>query len=200
MKLMENKKLGQLIGQIGKGQVKLREQIQLALIHAIGHAIVTRDTTFGKRLMDATNGAIRRQGIVNYLGEFGPFTWDAKNEVFKLTKGWEACKPEEVEKYLDKLEAGPKWWEHTKEAKLQPYDPLKDFQSLLKRVTNHIEKAKEEKRVIPNSDVFDYLQSAMEDYKLDHSKVAADEKEKQQSQDPQDLMAANASRELRAAY
>ena len=209
MKLMEKKKLGQLLGTIGKQHATIRANIQTALVHAIGHAIVHRDTSFGLRLMQNTDGAIRRQAIVNYLGNFGPFTWVPKDEKFTFTKGWQACKPEEVEEWMDKINA-TLWYEYTQEAAIKAYDPLKDIESMFGRFTRNFKKASEEGKVLPHSDLFDVLQQAHDEYKLKHSSTTKDEEEKKDATNPvdpvtpkstepdmQEQMATN--RELRAA-
>lgn len=186
MKLMEAKALSTYIGKIGKAQVKLRDEIQAACLHCIGHAILHGDVTFGTRLMAAANGSIRRQGIVNYLSEHGPFTWDTSKEVFKKNTKWDKTDPKDVEKWLDTVIKDPRgpWYEFTKEAKPTPYDPLKDFESFLKRLERKANLAKDEGKVLPHSDVYDYIARAMEEYREDHEE-AKKKKEVKEGTEPQ---------------
>ena len=153
-----SKALSKLIGSIGKQNTKLRGDIQTACLMAIGHAVLFGQVTPGTQLMEATTGTVRRQAIVNFLSEFGPFSWDAKENKFSKNKKWERCTVEGLSDWLDSV---PLWYEFTKESAIKPYDFFKDFESLLGRAQKHIEKGEK----VGNLELLTELSDVMQRFK-----------------------------------
>lgn len=202
------KELSKLIGQIGKDHVKLRDNIQSVCLKCIKHAVLYGDVVFGTRLMEATNGAVRRQGIVNYLSEFGPFTWNEKETKFTKNGKWARTTSEKVDQWIqDVAQNELPWWEFTKEAKIKPYDFLKDVDSLLNRVEKHIKNGEN----VGYGELRDSISIAVEAYKEKQKKMSDAELKKLEEEQKKDLekvpesneqqeqMAATQDRELRVA-
>lgn len=187
MKLMSEKEIKVGITKVEKKNHEFRLLIQSVALGVIGHAIMHGNVTPATQLIEAAPET-RRQAIVNYLSEHGPFTWDSSKAAFKKNSKWEKVKLEmeggvvvksdeniaEVEKYLDAVIADPRgpWYEMTKATlkNVKPYDLLTDVTSLIKRVERHIEK----KERVDHSGLFDYLQIALTQYKED-SEAATDD-------------------------
>lgn len=203
------KELSKLIGQIGRDHVKLRDNIQIVCLKCIKHAVLYGDVVFGTRLMEATNGAVRRQGIVNYLSEFGPFTWQEKEKKFTKNTRWARTTVEKVDEWIETVKTdkrGP-WYEFSKEGTIKPYDFLKDVNSLLNRVENHIKNGEN----VGYGELRDSISIAVETYKEKQKKMSDAELKKLEEEQKKDLekapepneqqeqMAATQDRELRAA-
>lgn len=164
---LSSKVLVTLISKIGKNQVKLRDDIQSACLKCIKHAILYGDVSFGTRLMDATKGSIRRQAIVNYLSEFGPFSWNTKDLKFSGNKKWDRTKKEDVDAWIEKVN-GTTWYDFTTEPTPKPYDFMSDLKSLLGRVKRHTDKGEN----VGYGELRDAVESAFNDYAEKQKKLS----------------------------
>ena len=193
MQLIESKKLKAMIVSINKQHTKLRDAIQIACLQCIGHAILHGDVRPATQLMESTNGAVRRQAIVNYLGEHGPFAWDTKENKFTKATKWNKvpAQLEQVESYLDKVVAdvrGP-WYEFTKEATIKAYDFEKDVASLLNRVESHVKKGEK----VGHLELRDAISAAFDDYKNMNRRLSEEELKKLEEEQEKDVNPAPSS-------
>lgn len=187
MKLIEKAKLRAMITSIGKQHAKLRDNIQLACMQCIGHAILHGDVRPATQLMENTNGAVRRQAIVNYLGEHGPFAWDTKENKFTKASKWNKVEAnqEKIEAYLDKVSEDPRgpWYEFTKETAIKAYDFEKDVESLLRRVESHVKKGEK----VGHLELRDKIAAAFDEYKARNHKLSEEELKKLEEEQAKDL-------------
>lgn len=140
MSFLTKKQIATKIGAIGKQNVKMRTEIQEICTNLVFHAAKHGDVTLADRLLEATDKLTRRQAIINWLSEFGPYVFDSKEHVFKLAKKHATREMDEQTLEIYCLEQRPTWYEFTKEAKLQPYSLEKDVLSTIKRMMAHMEK------------------------------------------------------------
>jgi hypothetical protein len=120
------------IGSIKKRSVNLREDIQLAAVGAMAHAMDHGDLTLASKLcvaVSAANGALLRRYFVNYM----PVRWD-KGKGFKKIKGKNAYNlTDAIDVYFDEVEGA--------KGAIAAYNAMTDIKSLVGSIKARIIKA-----------------------------------------------------------
>jgi hypothetical protein len=166
--MLNQKQIDKLIVTIRTSAAKLRENVQEAACAVTVHAVLHGDVTLATRLTDALGAGGRRQALVSWLEEFGPFAYDRKNETYKLAPrkldkmlgefdgSRERC-AEALEIYLGTV---PTWFDFVKEQVKSAYDAEKQINAVISAITSKASKGED----VKGAGLVPFLQQALVAY------------------------------------
>jgi len=148
--------LAAFIAHIGRNGVQMDRMIQLAAVHAIGHAIQFGDIVYANRLFEAMPKGARLQAMVKYLEKYGPFIYVAAAKEFMFDKAHK--------RVFDGVKLMQTPWYEVDAGTVQiksTLDVQKMVDAMIKRLETAIEK---DDRTIQHSDLLDELKDTAMKY------------------------------------
>lgn len=142
------------IGAIARNGVQLDRMIQIAAVHAIGHAIQFGDIVYANRLYGAMPKGGRLQAMVKYFEKYGPFVYVASAKQFAHYK-------RDSLKFDGAALMKAPWYEIETEKVVSTLDVQKMVDSLIKRLETAIEK---DGRTVQNAAMLDDIKAVSLDY------------------------------------
>jgi hypothetical protein len=140
---------------IGRNGAALDRMIQIAAVHAIGHAVQFDGAIiFANRLFNAMPKGGRSQAMVKYLEKHGPFVYVASAKQFAFYK-------RDSLKFDGAALMKTPWYEVETEKVASTLDAQKMVDALIKRLETAIEK---DGRTVQNADMLDDIKETATKY------------------------------------
>lgn len=158
MRIMDSAQVSAKITGIRASAKSIRENVQVACLGLVGHALKYGSSTLGNRLLAAVNPQDRKF-IGAWMAEFGPFAYDSADNTLQVSKAKRAKiganTDDEIEALLDRLNdeaQTPRWFE-AKPARAKPDVDSIDFLDSLEAWLKKAKKQAENNPDVPQLNV-----------------------------------------------
>ncbi len=181
-KILDTAAVNAKINGIKQSAANIRENVHVALVAIVGHALKYGSSPLGTRLI-AVTGGVNQTAIAAWLEKNGPFVVDrqAREVVFAKKVRAEKYKAyqndEDIEAYLDELDDGERWYETSAAQKIGPAQAF-DIEAALKALVKKGKKkaADTDGPGVVGEGLLSYLEGAVAKF---HSDMALAEAQRQ---------------------